>query len=521
MHHREDGFDVHDAIDRVGDDLGGTYALHDIDILEPIPKIIQPAFLEVAFVCGVLSIVMSHHSWKLISFGFIALALLFGGFSLRAFREQATLRGEINDLRRAKEGLALLEEAFVDSGAVPAAAEAKDVFVLKERHIREKKSFVSVDLGSMALELYRNGERVETLPIAAKGREGSWWETPTGFYTALSREANHFSSIGNVWMPWSVQFYGNFFIHGWPYFADGKDVPSTFSGGCIRLSTEDAKTVYEFIEPGMPILIFGESSPTGSHVALSRRSTGPLKVPAVSAQSVLVAHLETGEALLNKNGADILPIASLTKLMTAVVASEVVNLERSVKISPSMLSASIQSYPLKANASYRAFDLLYPLLMQSSNGSAEAFAAFSGRGFFVENMNRKAESLGMADSRFTGPAGLGDGTVSTSKNLLELARYIYEKRRFLFQITKGETYLAYGPGALKKLPNFNDFANHPDVIGAKIGETIAARETSVTLWSFRTPGGRVPIAVIVLGSENQLEDQKTILEWLKENFEIF
>ena len=148
-------------------------------------------------------------------------------------------------------------------------------------------------------------------------------------------------------------------------------------------------------------------------------------------------------------------------------------------------------------------------------------SVFSGRGFFVENMNRKAESLGMAETRFTDPAGLGDGNVSTSKNLLELARYIYEKRRFLFQITKGETYLAYGPGALKKLPNFNDFANHPDVIGAKIGETIAARETSVTLWSFRTPGGRVPIAVIVLGSENQLEDQKTILEWLKENFEIF
>lgn len=450
-------------------------------------------------------------------------ALVFlGGFTTRLLEESTGLKSRVGELEaqaNVKE-LALVREALLEGAVIPMSTDSRDIVALREGYIREGKAFIEARLDDRILDLRRGGEILESVPIAATGREGSWWETPTGAYQALNREENHFSSIGGVWMPWSVQFYGNFFIHGWPYFSDERDVPSTYSGGCIRLSTEDAKKVYDFVVPGMPILVFGEKPETYQGPTLKARSGLISKVPDITAQSVLVAHVENGEVFLNKNATDILPVASLSKLMTAVVASELVNLERSIKITPTMLSATVQSVAFKPYTHYRAFDLLYPLLVQSSNGSAEALAGFLGRPSFVENMNRKAASLGMSGTRFVDPAGLEDGNVSTARDLLALLRHIFDARRFLFQITKGESYLAFGPAEFQGLHNFNDFASHPDIIGTKIGETIAAKQTSVTVWNFKTPSGRVPVAMIILGSDDHLKDEGIILSWIKANFDV-
>jgi hypothetical protein len=56
-------------------------------------------------------------------------------------------------------------------------------------------------------------------------------------------------------MPYSVHVFGNYFIHGIPYYENGVQVSSTYSGGCIRLNNDDAKKVYDFVQEGTPIIV--------------------------------------------------------------------------------------------------------------------------------------------------------------------------------------------------------------------------------------------------------------------------
>src|SRR3989344_3348659 len=96
-------------------------------------------------------------------------------------------------------------------------------------------------------------------------------QTPNGVYKIRSREENHFSSIGEVWMPWSMHFYGNYFIHGWPYYPSGAPVADTYSGGCIRLSTSDAKELFGEVKNGMPVLAYAGHATQADAGAYFRR----------------------------------------------------------------------------------------------------------------------------------------------------------------------------------------------------------------------------------------------------------
>ena len=106
----------------------------------------------------------------------------------------------------------------------------------------------------MKLQTYENGILRKEYNILRKGEPGKWWQTPTGFFKAGYKIKNQLSSIFPVFMPYAVQVYEDFFIHGIPYY-NGENVSSTFSGGCIRLQNEDAKEIFDFIEKGTPIII--------------------------------------------------------------------------------------------------------------------------------------------------------------------------------------------------------------------------------------------------------------------------
>ncbi|MBI4034076.1 MAG: L,D-transpeptidase family protein [Candidatus Brennerbacteria bacterium] len=424
--------------------------------------------------------------------------------------------------------------SFLDS-SVSAADEDKNSFLnFKNHFIKDDVSFVEAGLRQMRITLYRDGEAVGQFPILSKGREGSWWETPSGKYAVLSKEVNHFSSIGKVWMPWSVQFYGNFFIHGWPYYSDGTPVAKTYSGGCIRLSSEDAREVFNFVDEDTPVLVLDEPALVKNpNHSLLENSEKDIASPDVYAKAVFIADLDSGLVILDKNAAEPLPVASLTKLMTAVTASELIYLERYAKVLPEPLAGSLidslwsspyfspflSSVSLVVGKSYTAFDLLYPLLMQSSNQSASVIASFIGKSNFVEQMNKKADSLGMQFTTFADPSGKDDGNVSTLKDLAKLSKYILEKRKFLFDITKGENYLVFGPTNFGGLSNYNDFYGEPALVGVKNGETRAAGQTLVTVWNFKTPDGENRnIFVGVLGSADRKSDAENLLGWLETNF---
>src|SRR5579862_5292212 len=105
----------------------------------------------------------------------------------------------------------------------------------KEVHIYIVATFIEANLSTMQLTYYVNGSVAEQFKILAKGRPGSWWETPAGLYKVQEKIPSDFSGFAHVYSPWALDFQGNFLIHGWPYYPGGTPVGSTYSGGCIRL----------------------------------------------------------------------------------------------------------------------------------------------------------------------------------------------------------------------------------------------------------------------------------------------
>lgn len=427
--------------------------------------------------------------------------------------------------------------SFVDAEAVGLDPDAEVFRGFRNQFIRDRIKFIEVDLREMKLRLWQDGATVKEVAVLSKGRDGSWWETPTGKYSVISKTATAFSSIGKVWMPWSIQFYGNFFIHGWPYYPDGAPVAKTYSGGCIRLGTEDAKEVFAFADAGIPILVLDDSDAVKPpDQGLVDRASAAFAAPSLSAKAALVVDMDSGFTFFKQRSNEPLPIASITKLMTGVVASELIYLERSINILPSMVRGRISDRfaesrfwsPLFAGIalvtgnSYTAFDLLYPLLMQSSNQAAAAIGGFIGQGEFVRQMNNKAESLAMRQTTFADPSGKSAENISTAEDFAKLAKYILEKRRFLFDISRGKQYLTFGPINFGGLENYNEFVDRENLIGVKNGQTTAAGETMLTVWNLRSAKDAEDsrIAIVVLGSVDRVADTGALLDWLRDGFRL-
>jgi len=454
---------------------------------------------------------------------FVSVIAILGGAIFALWHERLDLSN--TNSSKAREFYTRFAESqitFTDVGKMVFPDEQK-FLTQKQEYISTKESFIEVNLRSMRLALYERGVPIKEMEIVTKGREGSWWETPTGNYKVLGKEVNHFSSIGKVWMPYSVQFYGNYFIHGWPHYDNGMPVASTYSGGCVRLTNEDAKQIFDFVKKGMPVMVLEDRET--EHFGLLKTKAKNAPLPAINARAFLISDLASGETILEKNSNTKLPIASITKLATAVVAHELIYLGRPIKVTPQTLANVYQIFQVSIGNYYNGFDLLYPLLMQSSNDAVKTLASFLGEQNFVRNMNAKVNSIGMDDTSFADTSGMSAEDISTPNDIAKLLQYIYYKRRFIFDISKGKEFENVGlvkigdTISIRDLKNFNEFFEEPDLIGMQNGETSAARQTIATAWNIHTLQGDVPIGIIVLGSDNRVGDTKNLLKWVKDNFD--
>lgn len=151
----------------------------------------------------------------------------------------------------------------------------------------------------------------------------------------------------------------------------------------------------------------------------------------LNSSAVLVIDQVTGEVLLEKNPDAVLPIASITKLMTAIVSLEA-NLEMSEVITISQDDTRLEKYTgsrLRVGSKLTRAELMHLALMSSENRAAHALGRTypGGLSAFVQAMNEKAQSLGMASSHFVEPTGLSSSNVSSPR---DLARLVAEAHRF-------------------------------------------------------------------------------------------
>lgn len=390
----------------------------------------------------------------------------------------------------------------------------KDYYLkTRQTFIDAKANFIEANLSDMILSVYKNGEVILTVPISAKGKIGSWWETPVGVYAIETKEKDHFSSIGHVHQPWSLAFQGNFFIHGVPFYNDGTEVSASFSGGCIRLLTVDAKRVFDEAAVGMPVLVYKDDFGSDAF-QYSRRA------PNVTSTAFFVADLQNQFVFAEKKKNEVLPIASITKLMTALVATEYINIEKDVVISSEMLVKTSKPR-LHDGQIVTVYQLLFPLLLESSNEAGEAIANVTGRNRFISLMNKKAAAIGMTHTVFSDPTGVESGNVSTAEDLYVLAQYLFDNRHFILDITAGNlksnTY-TYEEPKFANLQNFNLFNSNPSFIGGKIGKSTSADETFLGIFNVDFNATKRPVVVITLGSGDVSDDVMKLLQYSKENY---
>jgi D-alanyl-D-alanine carboxypeptidase len=246
-------------------------------------------------------------------------------------------------------------------------------------------------------------------------------------------------------------------------------------------------------------------------------ATPQAPAPAVDATAFLVADLASGKVFAKKSADRPRPIASLTKLMTAVIAHETQIADDTVTVSPQAAATYGRSGRLLAGDRITVENLLAPLLLESSNDAAVALAEHTGKTQFINYMNRKATALGMSQTRFADASGLSSQNVSSPNDLLALARYIHQKKPFIFDLTK-RSQVSTPDRASEALDIYtanNPMVGRPDFLGGKNGYTDKARHTLLSLFSVPFPHGSRPVAIIVLGSDTHSQDTKKLLGWLK------
>jgi len=273
------------------------------------------------------------------------------------------------------------------------------------------------------------------------------------------------------------------------------------------------------IGSGASAPVFGSSSlasltPNGVLTLFSH--TGDALPPKLQDEASLVADIDTGTVFERVNDATRWPMASLTKLMTATLVFDDIDLNATITITPQMFAADPEERTLVVGGTYSVNDLLHALLLPSSNVAAEAFADYYGRARFMDMMNARAVAWGMTNTYFDDPSGISSANQSTPDDLLKLAQKVYQNYPQIFAITRTPEVMITELNSGKKVlvQSINDFAGAPDFVGGKTGHTIEADGNLLSVFNY---DGH-PFIVIVFGSNDRFGDTKALYNWFKANY---
>lgn len=244
-------------------------------------------------------------------------------------------------------------------------------------------------------------------------------------------------------------------------------------------------------------------------------------IPTIKAKAALsfLVTPEAAERILLDQGAGLrLPIASLTKLMTAHVALESYDAEEIVIVSARAIAQEGPQGWLQQGQKITVKDLLYPLLLESSNDAAAALAEHGTAEVFMRRMNRQATILGLSSTSFVNSTGLdpedpeGELNMSSAYDLAQLVIAIKEKHPEVFDIL---SLPAFGP-----YTNTNQFlrANgwHTKVLGGKTGWTDRAQGCLILL--LQSPKNKGYTIYVILGAEDRFEEMRKLVDWTQEAY---
>ncbi len=248
---------------------------------------------------------------------------------------------------------------------------------------------------------------------------------------------------------------------------------------------------------------------------ISLAKTNVIQKPIISAQSAITYDLIEEKVLFEKDSNKKVPMASLTKVMTAIVAIENKrDDDRYIVYSRALVGEN--SMGLSASEILNLEELLYGLILPSGNDAAETLAHnyAGGREQFIKAMNNKAKSLGLSNTHFNNPSGLeGDGNqYATAHDLLVITRYaLLNYPLFRKVVSTVEYSIPQSPthGSYYLVNDTNLLTSYIGVKGVKTGYTPEAGLCLVTYLEYRNH----KIIAVLLGSSDRRAEMKELLDY--------
>ncbi|QKY69236.1 D-alanyl-D-alanine carboxypeptidase family protein [Lentibacillus sp. CBA3610] len=240
--------------------------------------------------------------------------------------------------------------------------------------------------------------------------------------------------------------------------------------------------------------------------------------PGVSANNAVLIEQSSGRVLFEKQAHQEQPIASITKIMTAIIAIESGKLNETVTASDRAINAIGSSIYLEKDEKMKLKDLVYGLMLRSGNDAAVAISEHVGGSVegFVHLMNRKAEWLGMTNTSFENPHGLdSDNHYSTAYDMAILMRYAMDNELFR-EVTETVSYKsekrAYAwRNKNKLLTGMYDYSN-----GGKTGYTRVAGRTLVS----SALKNDMELIAVTLNGPDDWRDHIEMFEWGFEQYDM-
>jgi D-alanyl-D-alanine carboxypeptidase len=245
-------------------------------------------------------------------------------------------------------------------------------------------------------------------------------------------------------------------------------------------------------------------------------------LPDLTAQSVLMYDLTANKILYEKDPDVRHPMASLTKIMTAVIALDNQKPDDKYRVTNSDVVTG-DAMGVSAGEVYDLQDLLYGLVLHSGNDAAEVLANNypGGRDAFIKAMNNKAKALGMLNTSYSNPSGLqGDGTqYTTTYDLLILTKFALQHYPLFAQVASSATYDIPATSQHKEIQLANEtnlVTSYPGVKGVKDGYTPQAGLCLVTYLDY---SGHKIIGII-LNSQDRRGEMKALLDYSLKTVDI-
>ena len=245
------------------------------------------------------------------------------------------------------------------------------------------------------------------------------------------------------------------------------------------------------------------------------RKKEKINLPIISASSAIIIGLNDNFVFFQKESKKILPIASLSKLMTSLIVLENLPLEEKITIPKEIsLIETSRGTNLLPGEKISVKDLLAMALIASSNQAAAAFSIPLPD--IVSRMQKKAKELNLNNTFFAEPTGLSSLNRASAEDLFKLTKYIWFNKPEIFKITKIKEKEIISSKRKIQLTNINPLAKRDDFLGGKTGYTNQANGTLISIFQWKEKSE--PAVIIVLNSKSRVTDTLRLLNWLKKSY---